>query len=133
MPSPINAGRLHQTVRRKPSSEETVRTVNKQAIVLRGRAEFQCLSYLDLPKTEGTCYYLDKPYEGVTKHFGGAFDHRQFWAWVEERAASNLLFISEYSAPFGELVWERETPLGLAAGRNGEGKKQIERLYKVGK
>ncbi len=116
----------------------TIHTVNKQATVFRGKAEFSCISYLDLPKTQNACYYLDKPYEGVEKHYGkdktsrDKFNHEQFWTWVEERATSNLLFISEYQAPFGELVWERETPLGLAAGRNGEGKKQVERLYKVG-
>lgn len=126
-------GGMARTEGRPSFVQQAVRSVNKQAAVLRGWAEFRCMSYLDLPETEGFCYYLDKPYEGVTKHFGGEFDHKRFWEWVRERGKRNLLFISEYQAPFGRLIWERETPLSMAAASGESGRTQLERLYKVGK
>jgi len=114
----------------------SVRTVNKQASYLRRYARFECRNYLDLPPTVGAVYYLDKPYEGVTRHSDGGptkvrFDHAAFWTWCKERAKCNTVFVSEYQAPWGKLVMELETSANIAylARARGEKPKQIERLF----
>jgi len=113
----------------------TIKTVNKQAQYLRGYAQFECRNYLSLPPTEDAVYYLDKPYTATERHYGESqtshdrFDHRLFWDWARDRAKRNQVFVSEYEAPWGHVVMEKETPLGLAAGRNGSGRKQVERLF----
>lgn len=108
-----------------------VRSVNKYASAMRGKVVFNDCSYLDLCDSTGLVYYLDKPYASTTSHYGGDFDHDQFWEWTRERARENLVFVSEYEAPIGTCIMEMETPLSMAAGKNNKGRKQIERLFKI--
>lgn len=116
---------------RSPSDyvASAVKTVNAQAAVMKGSAEFRCIGYQDLPMTKGAVYYLDPPYEGTTKHSGIAFDHDAFWKWAAVRATQNLVFVSEYKAPIGRVIMEIDTPLSMAAASGSAGRKQTERLF----
>jgi DNA adenine methylase len=74
--------------------------------------------------------YLDPPYAGTTGYAGlPPFDSEAFVQRVRQWAQFTHVFISEYSLPIGECVWEKTVPLQLAGGT---GPPRLERLYYLG-
>jgi DNA adenine methylase len=110
------------------------RSVMKKADAFK-RAELWCGDYRKWRVTADTVVYCDPPYAGMTSYYTGAFDPDAFWAqcaeWV---AAGALVFISEYSAPFGiEQIWERQAFKSLSYKPRPDGVRHTtERLFMMG-
>lgn len=83
-------------------------------------AEFLCMDYRDVPVPEGATIYADPPYANVgTGYNTGNFDNAAFWDYARGVSETNLIFISEQSAPEDfTAVWER--PLRRQLSRNKE-------------
>ena len=83
---------------------------------------------------ENCLIYCDPPYKGTkTYNTSKNFDHERFYDWCREQAKTNIVFVSEYSAPadFTE-VWSQEVNSSLSAnGVAGGSKTSIERLFKL--
>lgn len=61
--------------------------------------------------------YCDPPYEG-TKRYGNArqFDYNEFWQLMREWSKSNIVLISELSAPDDFItIWEKEVDRSMRA------------------
>jgi DNA adenine methylase len=109
---------------------EQVRQLTKQAVGLRG-VHFTSVNYLDMQIPDGSTIYCDPPYAGTTK-YKGYFDHDVFWQWVDVKAQSCRVFVSEYSAPdWCECVWEKDVTNSLT--KNTGAKSGTERLFKCHK
>ena len=72
--------------------------------------------------------YCDPPYANTTKYSTGAFDHVAFWAWCQDMATNNDVFVSEYTCPVPHTV-----ALELTRDRslNVNSDTITERLFKV--
>lgn len=93
--------------------------------------EFACMSFFDLPPTNGVLLYLDPPYRGTALAGAHVFDFGAFDARVCEWAeAGSICYVSEYEFPRGSLVWERKSH-GTAGAGIGGGKEITERLFRV--
>lgn len=81
------------------------------------------------PQPTAALLYLDPPYAGTTGY--GAmprFDDSKFVERVRGWSRFTHCFVSEYSFPIGECVWERTLKTGLQGADNGN-RALTERLY----
>lgn len=93
-------------------------------------ADFTHASFFDFEPRPGVIGYLDPPYAG-TCGYSIPFDHSAFYARVREWAeAGSIMFVSEYSFPFGEIVWTR-TAKGTVGASHGKCKTRTENLYLI--
>lgn len=101
-------------------------------LIVRNGGSFERVDFLrESPCDLGDAIlYLDPPYRGTTSYKGAPpFDHDLFDARVQEWARFCPVFISEYSLPYGELIWEREQKSTVS--RDKSVKMRVERLYRV--
>jgi DNA adenine methylase len=89
-------------------------------------------SYLDMVIPDNSVIYCDPPYADTTG-YGNKFNHGEFWEWARDKSASNVVLVSEYSAPDDfKCVWQKEMSSSLSAnGKAGGNKTSIERLFKL--
>lgn len=74
--------------------------------------------------------YLDPPYAGTTGYDGALpFDSEAFVQRVREWSRWTHVFVSEYSFPIGECVFERTSKTKVNGGMSGRAKDAVERLY----
>lgn len=93
---------------------------------------FSVGSFFDRAPEPGVLMYLDPPYAGSKGYSTGPFDSALFYARCAEWSrAGATLYVSEYSFPLGECVWERTARATMGAGRHGGGPERTERLYRV--
>lgn len=75
--------------------------------------------------------YCDSPYQGTTGYKTGTFDHDKFFEWCREmKAKGNVVFVSEYDAPF-ECVWQGKVKTNFASSRKNATHVAVEKLYLV--
>lgn len=91
--------------------------------------KFICDSYENL-SFDNCLIYCDPPYQGTSGYKTGAFDHEHFFDWCREQAKNNIVFVSEYNAPF-EQVWQGEIKTNFASTRKKATHNAVERLYLV--
>ncbi len=86
-----------------------------------------------LPQPIEAVLYLDPPYRGTTSYAGAPpFDHDLFVQRVQDWAANGVhTFVSEYSFPLGQIVWERAQVTTLARKKSAYAT-AVERLYYLG-
>ena len=105
------------------------RNALKQSPKIQG-VEFICDSYENL-SFENCLIYCDSPYFGTSRYKTGAFDHDKFFEWCREmKAKGNVVFVSEYDAPF-ECVWQGEVKTNFASSRKNATHIAVEKLYLV--
>lgn len=107
---------------------ETKRNALKQSPKIQN-VKFICDSYESL-SFEDSLIYCDPPYQGTSGYKTGAFDHDHFFEWCREQAKNNIVFVSEYNAPF-EQVWQGEIKTNFASTRKKATHNAVERLYLV--
>lgn len=89
---------------------------------------FLCEDYRNISVKEHSLIYCDPPYENTTKYSTKSFNHNTFWAWVREISKSNIVIVSEFSAPEDfKSIWEKERVTSL--DKNTGGKHNIEHLF----
>jgi DNA adenine methylase len=101
------AGTVHTKIgTERDYYNEAVRNVLKQIPNLLD-VYFDCRDYKALGnEISNTVIYCDPPYFNTTK-YAKDFDHDKFWQWVIDRSKTNIVFVSEYTAPDEfECVWE---------------------------
>lgn len=110
--------------------EESRRNVLKQSINLKG-IKFHTNDYRDIVIKDNSVIYCDPPYQDTSQK-GYAdkdtFDYEYFWNWVRELSKSNIVLVSEYSAPSDfECIWQKEVSTNLSVQKR---KKDVEKLFK---
>ena len=80
---------------------------------------------LDIPC--GALVYCDPPYKGTSGYNGEEFDHAAFWNWCRKIIRTNVLAVSEYSAPSDFVsVWKKNKICTYGAKSN---KRTVEQLF----
>lgn len=94
---------------------------------------FACVDFMRIqPQPCEAILYLDPPYAGTTGYAGvQPFDSNAFVQRVQEWSRWTHVFVSEYSFPIGECVFEVAKAKTVAGGSGG-GRVGLERLYYVG-
>lgn len=105
-------------------------------VVKRQLAECGALACVDFmsvqPQACDVILYLDPPYAGTTGYDGAPpFNSSAFVQRVQEWSRFTHVFVSEYSFPIGELVFEISKAKTVAGGAGG-GRVGLERLYYIG-
>lgn len=86
-------------------------------------ADYRNLSFTD------SLIYCYPPYKGTSGYKTGGFDHEEFFGWCREQAKNNVVFLSEYDAPF-EQVWQGEIKTNFASTRSKATHNAVEKLYR---
>jgi DNA adenine methylase len=88
---------------------------------------FECRDYREL-EGSGALIYCDPPYAGTEKYSVG-IDHTEFWDTMRRWSQTNLVVISEYTAP-DDFVCVREIPTStFIRGKNQKAIARVERLF----
>lgn len=89
-------------VQKKPS-ERVCKIANELKDV-----EFIYGSYTQFSNLRNHIIYCDPPYANTKCNYLEKFDSNSFWEWVREMSKTNVIFVSEYTAPDDfECVYER--------------------------
>lgn len=117
------------SVGKRDYTKEAIRNAKKQSPKIQD-VEFQVADYKNL-SFENSLIYCDPPYKGTSGYKTGNFDHNEFFSWcVKQKELGNVVFVSEYDAPFEE-VWRGEIKTNFASSRKAATHTAIEKLYKV--
>lgn len=69
------------------------------------------------PSLYGGLIYCDPPYQGTAGSAGfdsSLFDFPSFWQWVREKSKTNIVLVSEYTAPNDFVaVWQKGVKLDM--------------------
>lgn len=103
------------------------RNAIKQSPKIQG-VDFVNQDYLTLSFSD-SLVYCDPPYKGTTGYNKQAFDSEVFFHWCREQAKNNIVFISEYDAPFDE-VWRGEIKTNFSSTRSKATHNAVEKLYR---
>lgn len=110
--------------------KEALNNFIKQSQNLNG-IDFMCRPYEETCKgLVGAVIYCDPPYCDTTQYnVPNAFDTERFWDWCRKTAKSNIVLVSEQSAPSDiECIWEQEVSRTI---KFDSSKKVTEKLYLV--
>ena len=89
--------------------------------------EFTAGTYNQFSDLENYIIYCDPPYANTRCKYADKFDNEEFWNWVREMSETNVIFVSEYSAPDDfECIFENTKKLKTSAKRIPSG---FEKLY----
>lgn len=109
-------------------ASEGIRNAQKQFPNIQGvefiHADYRTLSFTD------SLIYCDPPYQGTTGYKTGSFNHDEFFDWCRDQAKSNIVFVSEYEAPF-ECVWQGEIKTNFSSTRKSATHRAVEKLFIV--
>lgn len=87
--------------------DEAKRNLESQLTNLNG-IHFICADYRNSVLFTNAFIYCDPPYAG-TKQYGVSkdFNYDEFWEWVREQSKSNIVIVSEHTAPDDfKCIWE---------------------------
>lgn len=107
--------------------DESKRNLSSQLPHLKD-VEFEEKDYrsIDLSTLQGGVIYCDIPYQNTTG-YQQEFDHETFWRWAEEAAKTNVVLVSEQTAPASwRSIWSKPVKRTLNAPVKFE---ITERLY----
>ena len=100
---------------------------------IRGFREAELLSvdYRNLQIPDGSIVYCDPPYSGTTGYSGlGTWNSDDFWESARKWSASNIVLISEYSAPGDFLeLWSFKTHTEIRGGKEKSRIPMEERVF----
>jgi len=89
--------------------------------------DFSYGPYTQFSDLEKYIIYCDPPYANTRCKYADKFDNEEFWNWVREMSKTNVIFVSEYSAPDDfECIFENTKKLKTSAKRIPSG---FEKLY----
>ena len=109
--------------------QEGLRNAQKQSPKLKG-VKLINGSYDEYSNFQNCLIYCDPPYQGTSSYKTGIFDHFKFWDWCREMSKTNLVFISEYSAPIDFVcIWSGEVKTNFASQRKKPTHEAIEKLF----
>jgi len=84
--------------------------------------EFNVGSYTQFSNLRNHVIYCDPPYTNTKCIYSEKFDNNSFWEWVCEMNKTNVIFISEYTAPDDfECVYENKKKIQTSAKRVASG------------
>ena len=84
--------------------------------------EFTAGTYTQFSHLENHIIYCDPPYANTKCTYSEKFDNNSFWNWVREMNKTNVIFVSEYSAPYDfECVYENKKKIQTSAKRVSSG------------
>ena len=84
--------------------------------------EFNVRSYTQFSNLRNHVIYCDPPYTNTKCIYSEKFDNNSFWEWVCEMNKTNVIFISEYTAPDDfECVYENKKKIQTSAKRVASG------------
>jgi DNA adenine methylase len=90
-------------------------------------ADITCCDFGAIEVNPGDIVYCDPPYDKTTGYTTGPWDAERFWRQVSAWSQIAWVFVSEYQAPGGRIVWEREKQMSLDVANKST--KRLERLY----
>lgn len=93
-----------KTGKTRKYSEEGVKRIKKDALLLHPDDVFINQSYLEIPLEsipENSLIYCDPPYFETQEYFHQQFDHREFWNWVSKvsKRKNTKVLVSEFTLP----------------------------------
>ena len=89
--------------------------------------EFSCGSYRQFSDLENYIIYCDPPYANTRCKYSDKFDSEEFWEWVRNMSKTNVVFVSEYSAPTDfECIFENKKKIQTSSKRIPSG---FEKLF----
>lgn len=103
------------------------RNAQKQSPKIQG-VSFINQDYIELSFTD-SIIYCDPPYKGTTGYNKQGFDSDIFYQWCRDQSKNNIVFISEYEAPFNE-VWRGEIKTNFSSTRSKATHNAVEKLYR---
>ena len=108
---------------------ESFRNALVQSPKLKG-VQLMCAPYDKAHIPQSSLVYCDPPYKGTTGYSVTQFDHEAFFLWCGcLRDAGNIVFVSEYEAPWDfECVWEKEITSSLT--KDTGSKRGVEKLFR---
>jgi len=78
----------------------------------------------------GYVIYCDPPYFGTTE-YNTKFNHEEFWNWARKVSATNVVLVSEFTAPDDfEAIWSKEKLTDLGTSDNTK-LKVTEKLFRL--
>ena len=84
--------------------------------------EFNVGSYTQFSNLRNHVIYCDPPYTNTKCIYSEKFDNNSFWNWAREMNKTNVIFVSEYSAPDDfECVYENKKKIQTSAKRVSSG------------
>lgn len=84
-------------------------------------ATFTCKDYADVEIDEGAIVYADPPYDNTTQYGNEKFDSESFWDYARKLSKTNLVFVSEQTAPDDFVViWEKPFTRTLDVNKNNQ-------------
>jgi DNA adenine methylase len=87
--------------------------------------EFSYGSYTQFSDLDNYIIYCDPPYVNTRCKYAEKFDSESFWDWVREMSKTNVIFVSEYSAPDDfECVFENKKT-NVSNGRKASGREKL--------
>jgi len=89
--------------------------------------EFNVGSYTQFSNLRNHVIYCDPPYANTKCTYSHKFDSNCFWDWAREISKTNVIFVSEYSAPDDfECIYENKKKNHCSAKRVSSG---FEKLF----
>lgn len=113
-------------------AESAARSLRRKAALLRG-VQFRAADYRTL-RPSGALVYCDPPYASTTAHSPGStlaeFDSQEFWDVVRKWSRTNVVIVSEYSAPpdFESIA---AFPRKLSVQNASAAGARVERLFRL--
>jgi DNA adenine methylase len=88
--------------------DESVRNIKNQIPKLK-TVKFDCLSHEEI-QVNNCFIYCDPPYlKNIKTYNSREFNHEFFWEWVRKMSKTNIVLVSEYSAPDDfKVIWEKQ-------------------------
>jgi len=84
--------------------------------------EFTSGTYNQFSDLENYIIYCDPPYANTRCKYADKFDNDSFWEWVREMSKTNVVFVSEYSAPEDfECVYENKKKIQTSSKKVSSG------------
>ena len=109
----------------KQSLRGIVKQINKLKDV-----NFVCGDYTEFSESNNSFIYCDPPYlKNIKTYNSREFNHEVFWEWVRKMSKTNVVLVSEYSAPNDfKIIWEKQLAKTFP---NQKGKSPTEKLFRL--
>ncbi|MGL5330692.1 MAG: DNA adenine methylase [Peptostreptococcaceae bacterium] len=108
--------------------DEAKRNLIKQSPNLKDTTFIHIGTYSNIEIPNGSLVYCDPPYKD-TKQYGTSkgFNHDDFWQWVRDISANNIVLVSELQSPDDfEEIWSQELKIAM---NNDTSKTNTEKLF----
>lgn len=92
-------------------------------------AEFTCVDYRNVSIDNNAIVYADPPYVDTKRIHNKVFDTEAFWEYARNISQTNLIFISEQTAPDDFVpIWEKQVTRTLDRNKDNQFK-ATEKLF----